>query len=175
MLPVSTDRVRLRRLEPRDAARLAGYRSDAAVARYQSWTDMTLDEARQFVAAQAAVPFGKPDGEWCQLSVADRSTDALLGDIGVCVRPPGDVAEIGFTLAPEAQGRGLATEACRAAIALIFETGSVETLEAIIDARNASAIAVVQRIGMSFSHAETVEFKGELCSEHHFVLARRNL
>ena len=170
MLPLETERVRLRRLEPRDAAHLAQYRSDPSVAEYQSWDGMTLREADEFIGAQQTASFTV--GEWCQLAIADKWTDDLIGDIGICIKPPGELAEIGFTLAPAAQGRGLATEACRAAMQLVFTEAGVTTVEAIIDSRNTAAIALVQRLGMSLHQTETAEFKGESCSEHRFVLHR---
>jgi RimJ/RimL family protein N-acetyltransferase len=80
--------------------------------------------------------------------------------------------EIGFTLAPAAQRRGLAAEACRAAIQFVFSVGAATWIVAVIDARNASAIALVRQLGMSLDHSETAAFKGEICSEHHFVLRR---
>lgn len=172
MLPVETEHIRLRRLESGDAADLAQYRADPGVARYQSWNSMTLDEARDFISAQSTALFSTV-GEWYQLAIADKLTDALIGDIGVCIRSPRERAEIGFTVAPSAQSRGLATEACSAAVEFIFRASGVTTIEAIVDSRNTPAIALVKRLGMWFCHAETAEFKGESCSEYHFLLRRQ--
>ena len=166
-----TERVRLRRLERKDAARLAAYRSDAEVARYQSWESMTVGEAEAFIGSLPERPLAAIE-EWAQLAIADKTTDALIGDIGLCRRAPGNVVEIGFTLSPAAQGRGLAAEACRAAIEWVFSFPEIEGLRAVIDARNARAIALVERLGMSFDRAETAEFKGASCTENHYVLRR---
>jgi len=35
-----------------------------------------------------------------------------------------------------------------------------------------ATLALVSRLGMSFDHSETAEFKGAACSEAHFVLRR---
>ena len=169
MLPIETDRLRLRLFEPRDAARLASYRSDESVARYQSWTEMTHDEAIAFISEQ---PMHAEHDQWLQIAIADKHTDDLIGDIGLCTHAPGTNAEIGFTLAPSAQGQGLATEACRAAIDLAFSRDGIEFVEAIVDTRNLTAIALVKRLGMSLDRTESADFKGEVCSEHHFVLRR---
>lgn len=170
MLPIETERLRLRLFEPRDAARLASYRSDESVARYQSWSAMTREEADAFIAEQPSLPAEL--GQWIQIAIADKRTDDLIGDTGLCTHAPGTNAEIGFTLAPSAQGRGFATEACRAAIALAFSRERVEVVEAIIDARNLTAIALVERLGMFLDHTKSSEFKGEICTEHTFVLRR---
>jgi RimJ/RimL family protein N-acetyltransferase len=168
-LPIETEHLRLRRLEQRDAPQLARYRSDPAVARYQSWDSMTLEEAENFIAALPEL-LGDAD-QWSQLAIADKATDELVGDIGVCRKSSGFV-EIGFTLAPAAQRRGLAFEACRAAVELIFSEPDIAAVEAVIDSRNTSAIRLVKRLGMSLDRTEDAEFKGATCSEHHFVLRR---
>lgn len=172
LLPIETPRLRLRRLEIRDATRLATYRSDASVARYQSWDAMTLPEAEELINTQPAAILGQPD-QWSQLAIADKTTDDLIGDIGICKkRSPEETVEIGFTLAPTAQRCGLAAEACRAAIQFTFSVSTATSIVAVIDARNTPAIALVQRLGMSLDHSEPAMFKGEVCSEHHFVLRR---
>lgn len=169
MIPIETERLRLRAFESRDAVRLARYRSEPTVAVYQSWSEMTLSEAEQLIAT----PYDPTRlDRWSQIAVADRETDELIGDIGICVRSPGDVAELGVTFAPDGQGKGLAAEACRAAIELLFSLSSVTRIEAIVDARNYAAIALMRRLGMRLDRTEEAVFKGEVCSEHHFVLPR---
>ena len=170
MLPIETERLRLRFLESRDAVTFARYRSDDSVARYQSWEAMSVEDAHAFIGAHSR-HFAAGVGEWSQLAIADKLTDEIIGDIGVCLTTE-RTAEIGFTLAPNMQGMGLATEACRAAIDLLFHLTEVMTLEAVIDSRNVSAVALVKRLGMSLDRTETAEFKGALCIEHHFVLHR---
>lgn len=171
MLPIETERLRLRRFEPRDAAQLASYRSEESVALYQSWSEMTREEADALIAEQPRHPLAEHE-QWFQIAIADKHTDALIGDIGLCAHAPGTNVEIGFTLAPETQGHGFANEACRAAIDLAFSREGVEVVEAIVDTRNLSAIALVKRLGMSLDRTESAEFKGAICSEHHFLLKR---
>lgn len=170
MIRLETERLRLRAFEPRDAARLAEYRSDEAVARYQSWETMTLEEAEAFIR-DLPQRWLAAAGEWCQIALADKGTGELLGDIGLC-RHPDNLVELGFTLAPGAQGQGLAVEACRAVIDWVFSFPDVDGLKAVVDRRNTTAIALVTRLGMSFDHEETAEFKGAPCTEAHFVLRR---
>ncbi len=156
MLRITTKRLRLRPLVESDAARLAAYRSHEDVARYQSWSTFSLDDALALI---------HHDGAWSQIAIALRDTDEIIGDIGVCAAPDGS-AEIGFTLAPEHQGRGYASEAVRAVVE------QFPRAVAIIDARNAPAIALVTRLGFRLQKTERAEFKGGVCDEHHFVLLR---
>ena len=63
------DRVVLRRFHLGDVARFVAYRSDAQVARFQSWdAPYSLDEGERFVRAMMR---GHPDttGEWFQFAV----------------------------------------------------------------------------------------------------------
>ena len=131
---------------------------------------MSVEEAHEFIGAQQWNVLGKP-GEWYQLAIADNLTDEIIGDIGIYLESE-EAAEIGFTLAPEAQGKGLATEACRAAIGLVFRVTRVGTLKAVVDSRNIMAVALVKRLGMSLDRTEAAEFKDAVCQEHHFVLHR---
>jgi RimJ/RimL family protein N-acetyltransferase len=167
MLPVDTARLRLRRLEPRDATAFAAYRSDERVARYQSWVDLSRRDAETFIDEHAQIPFGAYD-RWVQVGIALLATDRLIGDIGVCVRAPGDVAEIGFSLDPDAQGNGYATEACGGVMELLAAIG-VTRVVASTDARNAPSIALLERLGMVYERSEEAEFKGAPCVEHHYA------
>jgi RimJ/RimL family protein N-acetyltransferase len=171
MLPIDTERLRLRRLHVRDAVAFAGYRSDPSVARYQSWSGMTLQEAYDFIDEQQHLALGQHD-RWAQLAVAEKATDQLVGDVGLCIKSPGHTAEMGFTIAPAVQHRGYGAEAVRAAIDLLFRVSAVRTIEAVIDARNASAIALIGKLGMVLDRTEDAPFKGEICTEHHFVCRR---
>lgn len=171
MILLETERLRLRRPELRDAARFAEYRSDADVARYQSWDTMTVEEAEAFIRALPR-EFLQQCDEWSQIAIADKTTDEVIGDIGVCKRAPGTVVEFGVTLSPAAQRGGLATEACRAVVEWIFSFPGVVMVEAVVDDRNTRAIALVERLGMSLDRYETAEFKGAACREAHFVLRR---
>jgi RimJ/RimL family protein N-acetyltransferase len=132
---------------------------------------MTHDEATAFISEQPPHPLAEHD-QWFQIAIADKHTDELIGDIGLCTHAPGTSVEIGFTLAPSAQGQGLATEACRAAIGLAFSRDGVEWVEAIVDTRNLTAIALVKRLGMSLDRTESSDFKGEVCTEQYFVRRR---
>jgi RimJ/RimL family protein N-acetyltransferase len=130
---------------------------------------MTLEDAQELIKSR---PFLANPDEWCQLAIADKTTDEVIGDLGLCRRSPGNIVEIGFTLAPAMQGRGLAAEACCAAIELVFSTSDVAAVKAVVDARNTRAIELVKRLGMTLDHSERAELKGEACSELHFVLRR---
>ena len=171
-LPRTTARLVLRRFAARDLAAFQAYRRDPDVGRYQGWSVMDDTGAAAFIAEMAEAAIGVP-GEWFQIAVADKLTDALVGDIGLVVaKDRSGVGEIGFSLAPTAQGRGLATEAVRCALALLFDSGQVDVVEGITDARNAPSIRLLQRIGMRLVRTQQALFKGETCTESVYAISR---
>jgi RimJ/RimL family protein N-acetyltransferase len=56
--------------------------------------------------------------------------------------------EVGWRLAPQWWGRGLATEAARASVDYGFERLGLRSIVSIIDARNDRSLAVAARLGM---------------------------
>ena len=162
----------LRRFLDRDLARFQSYRCDPEVGRYQGWSALDDAGAAAFIARMAVARVGVP-GEWFQIAVADRSTGELVGDIGIGLdKDRTEVAEIGFSMAPAAQGHGLGAEAVRSALALLFDSGKVDVVEGITDARNIPSIRLLERVGMHLDRAQETLFKGDMCTEHVYSLSR---
>ena len=171
-LPRTTGRLVLRRFAARDLAAFQTYRCDPEVGRYQGWSALDDAGAAAFLAEMADATIGVP-GEWFQIAVADKSTDALVGDIGIGFdKDRAGVGEIGFSMAPSAQGRGLGSEAVSCALALLFESGQVDVVEGITDARNAPSIRLLERVGMRLVKTRQTLFKGEACTEHVYSIAQ---
>jgi aminoglycoside 6'-N-acetyltransferase len=155
----------LRRLALADLAAFQAYRGDPELARYQGWSAMTDDEAAAFLCEMAAMPLLRA-GEWLQLGIAEPDGGRLVGDIGLCLASDDSHAEIGFTLAAHAQGRGVAAAAVRAAIAWLFEGTGVRQVRGITDARNLASIRLMERVGMRRVAVRDGLFRGERCVEH---------
>lgn len=169
-LPIETERLRLRRLHAGDLDTFAAYRSDADLGRYQGWTPMSRDEARAFIDEMHAAPVFVV-GEWLQLAIAARDRDALLGDVGIVLRDAG-TAEIGFTLAHAAQGRGYGGEAVAAALTLLFEHTAVARVQGVTDARNGASARLMARLGLRQVASADVVFRGEPCTEWTYEMQR---
>jgi RimJ/RimL family protein N-acetyltransferase len=83
--------------------------------------------------------------------------------------------EIGYVLNPEHQGRGYATEAAQALLALAFDGLGLHRVMARLDERNGASAAVLRRLGMR-QEARLVEnewFKGEWTNELDFAILAR--
>ena len=171
-LPRVGPRVVLRRLSTADLANFQAYRQDEAVGRYQDWRPQPDLQALAFLEEMShAVLF--PPGEWVQLGIADRHTNVLIGDIGVCVAADGEKAEMGFTLCAQSQGNGLGTEAVSEVIALLFQHTAVAQIVGITDARNLPAIHLLERAGMRRVSTVSSVFRGAPCVEHVYALSRQ--
>ncbi|MCV2369673.1 GNAT family N-acetyltransferase [Roseateles oligotrophus] len=170
-LPRTGEKVTLRRLHLLDLAAFQSYRHDAELGQYQGWSAQSDEESAEFISEMSGAALFVP-GIWVQVGIADRVSNSLVGDIGICVSADGTAAEIGFTLDSKAQGQGFATEAVRETIALLFETTAVAKVVGITDQRNISSIKLLERIGMQ--RVETVEtlFRGLPCVEYTYMALR---
>jgi ribosomal-protein-alanine N-acetyltransferase len=160
----------LRRLRPGDLAAFQAYRALPEVGRYQGWSPMSDGEAAEFLSRMEAAPFFTP-GEWVQLAIGEPD-GTLAGDIGIFLAADSGHAEIGFTLAPAAQGRGLATAAVREALDLVFAGTGIAEVHAVTDERNAPSIRLLERLGFQRKQRRDAVFKGEPCIELVYVLRR---
>lgn len=171
LLPRGTGRVILRRLELADLSRFQSYRHDPEVGEFQGWEPQPDDEATRFLKTMSDVDLF-PLGAWVQLGIADRSTNELIGDVGICLSVDGKKAEIGFTVAPRAQGAGVGTDAVREAVGLIFDHSDVSQVVAVIDARNTRAHRVALRAGFEKIERLNAVFRGEPCIEYVWAISR---
>jgi RimJ/RimL family protein N-acetyltransferase len=92
-------------------------------------------------------------GEWGPWQIEERSTGLLVGGVGFKGAPDNaGVVEIGYGLAPEARGRGLATEAVVGLVEHAHARGA-RVIRAEIDADNAPSRGVVERAGFTQTEA----------------------
>lgn len=88
-------------------------------------------------------------GYW---AIEDRATGRYLGDGGLSesrrgIALLGDVPEIGWALAPDAAGRGLATEAALAIARWADTTLAAPVTRCIIDTGNVASLRVAEKLG----------------------------
>lgn len=138
----------LRALEPWQAVEFAAFIDGARehLAPWLPWATMITDEAgaRAFLqryADKQATDTGRIYGIW----LGDRLVGGALfrifdAESGVC--------EIGVWLAPEAQGRGLITQAARQIIDWAFRVRGITRVEWHCTPDNERSRAVAERLGM---------------------------
>jgi aminoglycoside 6'-N-acetyltransferase len=168
-----TDRLVIRRFRAEDASSFTAYRSDPAVARYQSWdVPFTDAQARSFIDGIDAT---NPDtaGEWFQFAVVEAETGVHVGDVaaGVDAEDP-RLVTIGVTLATSAQGRGYAGEAVAWLLDYLFSERGKHRVTADCDVRNDEVVALLERLGMrrEAHHLQSAWWKGEWVDEYIYAI-----
>ena len=169
LLPRPAERIVLRRLCVADLADFQAYRQDPEVARYQGWEAVPDPKAVAFLAEMTTAALLQP-GAWCQIGIAEKRNNRLIGDIGICLTADGDEAEVGFSLNRQAQGKGLAREAVREGIRLVFDHTGAKRVIGITDARNLPSITLLERLGMRKTQELQSLFRGEPCTEYVFAI-----
>jgi|1185.fasta_scaffold27677_2 RimJ/RimL family protein N-acetyltransferase len=147
--PILTERLRMRRSVPEDAEAISAYRSVPDVGRYQGWDRTDAPFLRHEFEAMAVRDPG--DRGWVQLTLEERETGELIGDVGMSPADgePG-VLKIGYTVSPTHQGKGIATEAVRALVTYAFERLGADVVRIYADADNTASIRVAEKAGLTF-------------------------
>ncbi len=147
---LATPRMVLRAVGEADISPL--YQKIFSVPEVMKWvfagTALSLAESESFIRANfnfKVAPIGL-----CAL--VDRASGEVIGFAGLnpCQVLSDDDIEIGFVLAREAWGRGLATEIGLAQLALGFERLGRTRLLALASARNAASIGTLEKLGMHY-------------------------
>lgn len=172
---LESNRLILRRLRPDDAATIHSYRALPQVAAYQSWESFELQDAQDMLKEQAGL---KPhaSGTWLQLGMTLCPTGALVGDCGIhFLQHEPQQVELGITLSPDHQGRGLAREALALVLGYVFDTLGKHRAIATVDERNEPAVRLFRSLGFR-QEAHLIEnawFKGAWSSELGFAILKR--
>jgi RimJ/RimL family protein N-acetyltransferase len=174
-LQLSSPRLRLRPLRPGDAPALCAYRALPEVARYQSWDTCTPDDAARLIACQERLS-PHATGAWLQLGLTLKDSGTLIGDCGIhFLKDQPHQVELGITLDPAHQRRGLAAEAVEAVLRHAFATLGKHRVIATTDVLNLPAARCFRRLGFrqEAHFVDHVQFKGAWSSEYLFAMLCR--
>lgn len=142
----TTARLLLRRPRASDAAAtFASWTSDVSATRYLPWRRHTLlAHAEAYLASLAAK---WEDGSAYAWMTTLRPSDRAMG-LGLIRLSPTE-GEIGYAIAPEHAGHGLATEVAAALVAQVFAVPGVERAIAVLDAEHTASVRVLEKVGMT--------------------------
>jgi RimJ/RimL family protein N-acetyltransferase len=159
--PIVSERLTLRRSEPDDAETISAYRSLPEVYERQGWTRTDPEHVREIIVEMLELVPGDPG--WVQFSVLRHPDGHLVGDVGLCPADdePG-VIKVGYTIAPEHQGQGYATEAVRALVGYAFETLDARVVRAYTEESNEPSRAVMRKSGLTHIETTVEEEDGEV-------------
>lgn len=129
--------LRLRRIA--DAEALHPAFADAEIMRYWSGPPhRSVAETRE--------DFARPHGEWRTWAITLKGDDTAIGFVAAGEKRQGNVTEIGYLLAREYWGSGIAREAVSAVIDRIFAEGQRRVF-ADTDPDNTGSRAMLERLG----------------------------
>jgi RimJ/RimL family protein N-acetyltransferase len=172
-LPIETERLRVRHLVADDLAAMHAIESRPEVVRWLYWEPRTEAEVRQALDNRIARARERPE-TGVTFGVEVLATGVLVGHISLTVEPHRQ-GEIGFIFHPDHQGRGYATEAAAAVLAIAFGAYGLHRVFGRLEARNVASARVLEKLGMRReAHLRENEWiKGEWQSELVYaVLAR---
>lgn len=182
--PLTTERLILRRFSTDDLDSYHRYQSLPETARYLYGEARTYAQCMAKIASYVEQPFDGP-GDWATFAIEVKGQPGLIGEMALKWngggKPEGPhperFGEIGWTLAPWAQGHGYATEAARAVLALAMDRLDFRRVEARLDARNAASAAICERLGMQREGVlrDNMYLKGEWTSEAVYAVVREPL
>ena len=162
----------LRRVQVSDLAVFQDYRHDPLITRYQDWYGTRTDaEATAFLEKMNAQQLLQP-GICTQVGIAEPEQLSLVGDIGLTLAADGRSAEIGYSLRPAAQGRGIGTAAVREVISMVFELTDAKEVRAIVDPVNVRSIRLLERVGMHMVESCEGTFRDAPCIDHLYAISR---
>jgi RimJ/RimL family protein N-acetyltransferase len=144
---ITTERLLLRWPVEADAPEIfARYAQDPEVTRYLTWRPHTsLQETLEFQRKSAA---DRAEGKVCSWLIRLRERHEVLGMIGLGIEK--HVASLGYCLARDAWGRGYATEAAQAVVALARENESLWRIQASCHVDNTASGRVLEKAGLVF-------------------------
>lgn len=172
---IQTPRLRLRGLEPADAQALFAYRSLPEITRFQGFSPETVSDAIRFITEGINHEMDQPD-TWYQLGVFLREDNTMVGDLGLHFLPESGEVEIGVTIAPGFQGRGIASEAVGCALDFLFNTLHKSKVVASVDPQNHKSMALMAGVGFQLIglYKQTVLFRGEWTDDAVFEITAKH-
>ena len=119
------------------------------VSRYLNWEPMDREGAAALLERRLDQTSIAKEGEGIGLALEERATGRFVGEVILrLTSEESRQGEIGWSLHPDAQGKGYATEAAREVLRLGFDEAGLHRIVAECDPRNEASIRVMERLGM---------------------------
>jgi RimJ/RimL family protein N-acetyltransferase len=156
---LTTARLVLRPFVPEDLAALVGIHAEASFWWYPLRGAMTTEQTADFLSR--TIERYETDGFGIE-AVLDRQSGAMIGWAGLAVPhflpEVLPAVEVGWRLSGPSRGRGLATEAGRAAVDWGFAEGGLTRIVSIYEPENVASGRVMEHLGfvpcLTTSHPE---------------------
>ena len=141
--PLTTPRLRMRPFTEDDVDALHAVFSHPDVT---AWIGVpTREQAAETIAEHVAHQAAHGFGQW---AAEDRATGALVGEVGIQLLEGGPDVEIGWVIARDRWGEGLATEAALPWLEVAWDELGLDEVLAVIRPENAASRRVAEKLGM---------------------------
>jgi len=161
--PIETPRLLLTPVESSDASELwlAVDGSRSHLEQWLPWVPFNSDPAANQRFTDACASYWDA-GRAVRFTVRERSSRTLVGIVGLeaCVHLHRS-CELGYWLRKEATGRGLMTEAARAALDFAFHEMGAHRIRVAAATENYASLQVISRLGFRF---EGILRQAEFCN-----------
>jgi [ribosomal protein S5]-alanine N-acetyltransferase len=154
MKNIVTARLTLRPLSTNDVDPVHALWVDPDVRRYL-WDNVVIPRERVERMVHAMVAGAERNGRGMWL-IHEGVADELCGFCGFLPRDEPDHAKLIYGLAPQAWGRGYATESALAVMEYGFTALKLPKIAAAADVPNSASARVLERLGMRFVRREVV-------------------
>jgi RimJ/RimL family protein N-acetyltransferase len=139
--------VALRPWRREDAAVKASWGRDPLIVQ---WTEVPANNTEEAALARAAsAEEARKAGRAVALAIVDAKSGMVLGSCDIRRPDPDDAAlgEVGFLLAEQARGRGVATRAVGLLVDWSFRELGMERVQGLVHPENPRSAEVLQRLG----------------------------
>ncbi|WP_416417067.1 GNAT family N-acetyltransferase [Paenarthrobacter aromaticivorans] len=170
-LPITTERLILRRFEAEDLERFHAYQSLPETARYLFRNELSKTQSMEVLGRYANAKF-MHEGDWACLAIERQDRPGLMGEIVLKWLEGTGQAELGWILHPEGRGQGIATEAAEAVMKLAFGQLNFHRIDAKLDALNTGSAAICKRLGMRLEATlvDNWHYKGQWATENIYAI-----
>jgi [ribosomal protein S5]-alanine N-acetyltransferase len=143
-IELQTKRLVFRQFRSSDVDDVLMYRDDAEFSRYLPHIPQpfTRRDAEEFLARNIAEPWDESP----TFAVALEGT--VIGTVNLDVSQAHSIAMLGFAISRAHWGKGIGSEAVRAAVAWTFQAFGLAKIWATTDARNARSQRLMEKLGM---------------------------
>lgn len=152
-MKIESQRLIIRSITTDDAEVLFSYRKNPLENKFQGWIPENLDEAKSFI--ESCPSTFNSDDTWYQMMLIEKSSNQIIGDMGIHFLSEENEVEIGCTLASSNQGKGYATESIETLIHVLHTEYSKNIFHGSVDPRNDASINLLKRLG--FEKVKLVE------------------
>jgi RimJ/RimL family protein N-acetyltransferase len=147
--PLRTERLQLRPYRPADVDAVLSMFGREDVSRYLNWEPMDREAAAALVERRLQQTRIEREGDGIVLVAEEAASGGFVGEMMLRLTSEASrQGELGWSVHPDAQARGYATEGAREMLRLGFDELGLHRIMAECDPRNDASIRVMQKLGM---------------------------